>query len=593
MMATRSALFSRRRLPWAGAAAVLSLLVLAACQHDGSEGLTLSEIFEGTPQPVRASKHMIVAGHPLAAEAGLDMLRAGGGAIDAAIAAEMVLSLVEPQSSGIGGGAFLIHYAAESGAIDTYDGRETAPKSANPYMFLDGTGKPRDHHDAAIGGMAVGVPGLLRMLEMAHKEYGRLPWRDLFKPAIDLAGKGFPISKRLARLIAGAKGLSESPVAGVYFFNNDGTPKAEGELLRNPDLADTLERVAREGAGAFHGGDIAKAIVKAVGGAPRNPSGMKVSDIEAYKAKKRPPVCLPYRAWLVCGIGPPSSGGITTLQILGMVQNFDLAALGPDSLEAVHLIAEAGALAFADRDAYIADPDFVAVPAAALLDPEYLRLRATGITPGTAWGRRQPGMPGKSAWLPMAIGETHEGFSTTHLSVIDGQGNAVALTASNAWTFGSRLMVRGFILNNQLTDFAFRPNTRDGALIANRAMPGKRPRSSMAPTLVFDGRGRVVMAIGSPGGTSIIGYVTKALIAALDWKLNIQSAVDSANFLSRNDGLRIEAGTRLEKMVPALEKIGHQVKLFNRASGLNGIFVNEGGLEGGADKRREGVALGD
>ncbi|MCH7831591.1 MAG: gamma-glutamyltransferase, partial [Proteobacteria bacterium] len=294
MTATRTAPLprrcSRRRLPWAGVAAVLSLLVLAACQHDGSGGLTLSEIFEETPQPVRASKHMIVAGHPLAAEAGRDMLRKGGGAIDAAIAAEMVLGLVEPQSSGIGGGAFLMHYAAKSGAIDAYDGRETAPKSANPYMFLDGTGKPRDRREAGLGGMAVGVPGLLRMLEMAHKEHGRLPWRDLFKPAIELARKGFPISKRLARLIAGAKGLRESPVAGVYFFDNDGTPKAEGALLRNPDLADTLERVAREGAGAFHGGDIAKAIIKAVGGAPRNPSGMKVGDLESYKAKKRPPV---------------------------------------------------------------------------------------------------------------------------------------------------------------------------------------------------------------------------------------------------------------------------------------------------------------
>ncbi len=596
MTATLTAPFPRRRprrFPWAGVAAVLSMLVLAACQHDGSGGLTLSEILEGTPPTVRAQKHMIVAGHPLAAEAGLDMLRKGGGAIDAAIAAEMVLSLVEPQSSGIGGGAFLMHYAAKSGAIDAYDGRETAPKSANPYMFLDGTGKPRQRREAGIGGMAVGVPGLLRMLEMAHKEHGRLAWRDLFKPAIDLARKGFPISKRLARLIAGAKGLRESPVAGVYFFDNDGTPKAEGALLRNPDLADTLERVAQEGAAAFHGGDIARAIVKAAGGAPRNPSGMKVGDLESYEAKKRPPVCLPYRAWLVCGAGPPSSGGITTLQILGMVQNFDLAALGPDSPQAVHLIGEAGALAFADRNAYIADPDFVPVPAAALLDPEYLRLRATGITPGTAWGKRQPGMPGKSVRLPMATGETHEGFSTTHLSVIDAQGNAVALTASNAWTFGSRLMVRGFILNNQLTDFAFRPNARGGALIANRAMPGKRPRSSMAPTLVFDGQGRVVMAIGSPGGMSIIGYVTKAIIAALDWKLPMQKAVDTPNFLSRNDGLRIEAGTRLEKMVPALEKMGHEVKPFTRASGLNGIFVTDSGLEGGADKRREGVALGD
>jgi gamma-glutamyltranspeptidase/glutathione hydrolase len=581
-----------RRRPVA-AAAVLSLLVLAACQHDGSGGLTLAEVLEGTPEPIRAKKHMIVAGHPMAAEAGLGILRAGGAAIDAAIAAEMVLSLVEPQSSGIGGGAFLMHFAAKSGAIDAYDGRETAPKSAHAYMFLDGTGKPRQRREAGVGGMAVGVPGLLRMLEKAHKEHGRLPWRDLFKPAIDLARKGFPISKRLAGTIARTKGLKESPVAGVYFFNNDGTSKAEGELLKNHDLADTLERVALEGADAFYGGDIAKAVVKAVGRAPKNPSGMKVPDIEAYQAKKRPPVCMPYRTWLVCGMGPPSSGGITMLQILGMVQNFDLAALGPNSPQSIHLIAEASALAFADRNAFIADPDFVKVPESGLLDPEYLRLRASGITPGTAWGRRQPGFPGKTAGLPKAIGETHGGFSTTHLSVIDAQGNAVALTASNAWTFGSRLMVRGFILNNQLTDFSFHPNAGCGALIANRAMPGKRPRSSMAPTLVFDGQGRVVLAVGSPGGMSIIGYVTKTVIAALDWKLPIQRAVDSPNFFSLNRGLMIEKGTKLEAMIPALEKIGHNVKPFNRASGLNAIRVTEFGLEGGADKRREGVALGD
>ncbi|MFQ5764786.1 MAG: gamma-glutamyltransferase, partial [Rhodospirillales bacterium] len=504
-----------RRRP-AALAAVLAVIALAACQHDGLGGLTFISAAPGAGEaggPVAAKRHMIVAGHRLAAEAGRDILRAGGSAVDAAIAAEMVLTLVEPQSSGIGGGGFLLHYAAVTGALDAYDGRETAPKSANAYMFLDGTGKPRPRREAGIGGLGVGVPGLLRMLEMAHKDHGRLPWRRLFEPAIELASKGFPVSERLARQIKKARGLAESPVAGTYFFDNDGTPKAAGTVLVNRDLADTLRRVAEAGAGVFYTGEIAEAVVKAVGHPPRNPGGMTVGDLEAYQAKKRQPVCLPYRMWLVCGVGPPSSGGITTLQILGILQSFDLAALGPDSPTAVHLIGEAGRLAFADRNVYIADPDFVPVPQAGLLDPAYLKLRAAEIDPEKALGKRQPGMPGVGA-RRRAPGGDGSGDSTAHMSVVDGDGNVVSLTASNAWTFGSRLMARGFILNNQLTDFSFRPN-KGGAPVVNRAMPGKRPRSSMAPVLVLDGQARPVMAIGSPGGTRIIGYVTKALVAAL------------------------------------------------------------------------------
>jgi len=532
---------------------------------------------------------MIVAGHPLAAEAGRKILRAGGTAIDAAIAAQMVLTLVEPQSSGIGGGAFLLHYAAKTGAIESYDGRETAPKSANPYMFLDGAGKPQRWREVSVGGLSVGVPGLLRMLEAAHKDHGRLPWRDLFRPAIELAEKGFPISKRLARQIAGARHLLESPVAGTYFFANDGTPKREGALLVNRDLEDTLGRIAEKGADVFYSGEIAEAIVKAVTGAPRNPAAMKVEDISAYKAKKRAPVCLPYRRWLVCGMGPPSSGGITMLQILGMLQNFDLAALGPGSPAAIHLISEASRLAFADRNVYIGDPDFVPVPLAGLLDPEYLSLRASGISATKALGKRQPGMPGISARLSLPPEGDEGGFSTTQISVIDSDGNAVSMTSSIERAFGSRLMTRGFMLNNQLTDFSFVPNV-NGAPVAN---PSKRPRSSMAPTLVFDAQGRVVMVVGSPGGSRIIGYVTKAVIAALDWKLNAQDSVDYPNFLNRNGPLEIEEGTPLAGLKPALEAMGHQVRLLPRHSGLIGIIATKDGLEGGADKRREGKALGD
>ena len=579
---------SRRR---ATGLALAALLTLGACQHEAGGGLTL--FGQPASSAVRAEKQMIAAGHPLAAEAGLGILRKGGSAVDAAIAAEMVLNLVEPQSSGIGGGAFMVHYAAKAGAIETYDGRETAPKSANPYMFLNGAGKPRKWGDASIGGLGVGVPGLLRMLELAHKEHGRLPWRTLFQPAIKLATDGFPISERLARQIAKAKHLLESPGAGTYFFENDGSPKKAGTVLKNLDLADTLKRVAGGGADAFYSGDIAQAIARAVSSAPVNPAVMKAGDISAYAPKKRPPVCLPYRAWLICGMGPPSSGGLTSLQILGILGKFDLGELGPDSVQALHLIGEASRLAFADRNTYIGDPDFVPVPTAGLLDPEYLDLRAAEILKDKAGGKRQPGMPGGTSGLPFApAGEGARGFSTTHLSIIDKDGNAVSMTASIERTFGSRLMTRGFLLNNQLTDFSFTPNAGGGPA-ANRAGPGKRPRSSMSPTLVFDGEGRVAMAIGSPGGSRIIGYVTKTLIAALDWKMGIQDAIDYPNVLSRNGPLEIEEGTKLEKLKPDLELLGHITRLVSHTSGLNGIVATGDGLEGGSDKRREGVALGD
>ncbi len=535
---------------------------------------------------------MIAAAHPLAAEAGRDILRQGGSAIDAAIAAEMVLSLVEPQSSGIGGGAFMVHFAAKTGAIDTYDGRETAPKSANPYMFLDGAGKPRKWNNASMGGLGVGVPGLLKMLELAHKEHGRLAWRDLFQPAIKLAQQGFPVSERLAGQIATAKGLRQGPVAGTYFFNNDGTPLKAGTLLKNVGLADTLKRVAENGASAFYAGDIAAAIARTVSRAPRNPTAMKVADIESYQAKKRPPVCASYRQWLICGMGPPSSGGITTLQILGILTRFDLAKIKPDSALALHLVSEASGLAFADRKIYIGDPDFIPVPSSGLLDPEYLSLRAAEISPFKARGKRQPGMPGAGVGLRRGLSDDNEGVSTTHMSIIDGDGNAVSMTASIERAFGSRLMTRGFLLNNQLTDFSFTPNAGGGP-VANRAEADKRPRSSMSPVIVFDGQGRVVMVVGSPGGSRIIGYVAKALIAVLDWKMNIQEAVDYPNFVNRNGPFDIEENTALAALKPAIEKMGHTVRLRRLYSGLNGIVVTSGGLEGGSDKRREGVAIGD
>ncbi|MSO93315.1 MAG: gamma-glutamyltransferase [Rhodospirillales bacterium] len=544
--------------------------------------------------PATAQRHMIAAPHPLAAEAGREMLKAGGSAVDAAIAAQMVLTLVEPQSSGIGGGGFIMHYAAKSGNITAYDGRETAPASAHPYMFLDGTGKEKAFDDAMIGGLSVGVPGLLRMLEMAHKEHGRLPWKTLFQAAIKHAEKGFPISRRLHESIAGAvKHLGLFPDTAKYFLDADGKAKPAGAILVNKPLAATLQLIAERGPDAFYSGPIADDLVKTVQQAPRNPAGMKKSDLAGYKAKKRDPQCMPYHEHLLCGMGPPSSGGLTVLQILGILQKFNVAQMKPGSVESVHVIAEASRLAFADRNAFIGDPDFVSVPTAGMLAPDYLEKRAGEISLSrAASGKVAPGaLSAKHTRLslPDAVAE---GDSTDHVSVIDADGNAVAMTTSIEHQFGSRLMVRGFLLNNQLTDFNFTPN--DGNVpVPNRVAPGKRPRSSMAPTLVFDGQGRVVMAVGSPGGSRIIGYVLNSIIAALDWKLNIQEALELPHFVNRNGKTELEAGTPLEKLRPALEKLGHEVDVVRMQSGLHGLMAVDGRLTGGADPRGVGLAVGD
>ncbi len=542
--------------------------------------------------PVHARRHMIAAANPLAAEAGLEMLRAGGSAVDAAIAAQMVLNLVEPQSSGLGGGGFLMHFDAKTGDIAAYDGRETAPAAARPDMFLRDDGTPMKFYEAVVGGLAVGVPGLLRMLETAHREHGRLPWAKLFAPAVRLAEEGFVISELLNRMIAGDANLKTFTGAANYFFDADGQARPAGTVLTNRRLAETLRLIAKGGAEAFYTGPVARDIVRAVHEARVNPGTLRAADLAAYKVRKREPVCLFYRVWLICGMPPPSSGGITTLQILGILQAFDLGALKPVSVEAVHLIAEASRLAFADRNTYIADPDFVPVPTAGMLDPGYLSLRAGEIVAERSLGKAQPGMPGVDTGFRHAPDGAARGASTTHLSVVDSNGNAVAMTTSLETTFGSRIMVHGFLLNNQLTDFSFRPE-RDGRPVANRLAPGKRPRSSMAPILVFDGQGRVVMALGSPGGSRIIGYVAQTLAAALDWKLDIQAAIDLPHFVNRNGPTELERGTPLEALTPALEALGHKVAVRRLTSGLHGIMVSAGGLTGGADKRREGVAIGD
>ncbi len=579
-------------IPSRAARAVMAVFILGLAACAGNARSPATEIADVEPRPA-GGEQMIVAAHPLASEAGRDMLRRGGSAVDAAIAAQMVLNLVEPQSSGIGGGGFLLHYDAGTRAVTAFDGRETAPSSATPDMFLDAEGQPRKFYDAVIGGLSVGVPGLVRMLEMAHRKYGKLPWADLFQPAIRLAEQGFPVSPRLHEMVAKDEYLKTFAPTAAYFYDASGAPVSSGERLTNQPFADTLRMIADKGADGFYQGAIAADIAETVRHAPRNPAGMTAADIAAYRAVERDPVCLLYRQWRVCGMPPPSSGGVTVLQILGMLERFDMRGFAAGSVQATHRLAEASRLAFADRDTYLADSDFVPVPTAGLLDRRYLRERAKAIGNRAMPGEASPGKPdGVTAdafqWVP----DIHASISTTHLSVIDGDGNAVSMTSSIESAFGSGLMVRGFLLNNELTDFSFVPE-RDGVAVANRVEPGKRPRSSMAPTLVFDRQGRLVMAIGSPGGSRIIGYVAKALIASLDGQMEIQQAVDFPAVLNRNGPTELEIDTPAAALRPQLEALGHEVVLHRMTSGLNGIAVTIEGLRGGADPRREGVALGD
>jgi gamma-glutamyltranspeptidase/glutathione hydrolase len=543
-------------------------------------------------EPVAAKRQMAAAANPLAAEAGLQILRGGGSALDAAIAMQMVLNLVEPQSSGIGGGAFIVHYDAAARKTATYDGRETAPAAAKPDRFLGPDGKPLPFRLAVAGGLSVGVPGVLRALELAHKAHGKLEWSALFQPAIRLSAQGFAVSPRLSMLLGEEKSLRDHPQARAHFYAPGGTPWPAGRVLKNPDLARTLETVARGGADAFYRGEIARHIAAAVAGAARNPGDMTEADIASYRAVERAPVCGPYRVWLVCGMGPPSSGGLTVLQILGMLQRFDLKAMKPMSAEAVHLIAEAMRLAYADRGLYMADGDFVKVPAKGLVDPAYLAGRAALIAPGRAMEKAEPGdPPGREARL-WGRDASPELPSTSHLVAVDARGNAVSMTTTIEDAFGARLMVEGFLLNNELTDFSFQPSD-GGKPVANRVEGGKRPRSSMSPTLVFDGGGRLVLAVGSPGGSAIINYVAKTLIGVLDWGLDIQAAIELPNFGSRGGAAELEKGTAAEALKPALEAMGHKVAVVPFTSGLHGIAPTPSGLRGGADPRREGVALGD
>jgi gamma-glutamyltranspeptidase / glutathione hydrolase len=537
-----------------------------------------------------STKYMVAAANPLAAAAGREILRAGGSAVDAAIAVQLVLNLVEPQSSGIGGGAFMVYWDNKAHEVSTWDGRETAPAAATPDRFLQSDGRPMKFMEAVVGGRSVGVPGTLRLLEAAHQKWGKLPWARLFDRALQLSDDGFAISPRLNGLLGLETELRNNDRARAYFYEADGRPKAVGTLLKNPAFASTLRQIADKGAQAFYSGSIASDIVATVRAHPTNPGDMTLADLAAYQAKQREPICGKYRAYTVCGMGPPSSGGIAVQQILGMLETKDMAAMG-EGAEAVHYFAEAGSLAFADRALYLGDPDYVAVPVAGLIEPFYIKSRATLIGDRSMGVAEAGTPPPRKTWMWAPSNGIEHG--TSHIAIIDAEGNALSMTTTIEDQFGARLMTEGgFLLNNELTDFNFEPNEK-GKLVANRVEPGKRPRSSMSPTLVLDTHGRVYAVVGSPGGSQIINFVSKTLIAILDWKTDPQQAVDMANFGSRNGPTELEAGTEAEAWATALGAKGHLVRLGQMTSGTQAIVVTPEGYLGGADSRREGVAIGD
>jgi gamma-glutamyltranspeptidase/glutathione hydrolase len=592
--------------------ALLLSLLLAACAQPPAAP-------PPPPQPEAASgfnskpgwsfeRAAVAAANPLASNVGAQILREGGSAVDAAVAVQMVLTLVEPQSSGIGGGAFLLHW--DGRRVQAFDGRETAPAAADERLFLDPSGRPLPFADAVASGRSVGVPGAVAMLALAHRQHGRLPWARLFDPAIALAEEGFPISPRLHSLLAAEQTLPADPVARTYFYRADGTPHPVGHRLKNPELAAVLREIARQGPQALSQGPIARAIVQAVRQHPSRPGALSEDDLRRYQPRERDALCSPLRSgqrWLeLCGFPPPSSGGIAVAQILGLLSRTPqaLAGLreGLPGADWLHAYTEASRLAFADRAQYLADPDFVPAPGGdwhSLLSPAYLNQRAALIGPQRL-PQVEPGRPAATA-LAFAPMPPQPESGTSHISIVDGRGQALAMTTTIEAGFGSRLMVStdrsrpgGFLLNNQLTDFSFTPADAQGRPVANRVQPGKRPRSSMAPTLVFDGQsGELLMSAGSPGGALIIHYTAKALHGSLHWGLHPQAALDLPNFGTLGGPLLLEQGRFPPATVQALGALGHTVQQVDMTSGAQALLRRGGRWLGGADPRREGIVAGD
>ncbi len=540
---------------------------------------------------VQAAKFMVAAANPVAVEAGYQVLRQGGSAVDAMIAVQAMLGLVEPQSSGLGGGAFVVYYDAQEGRLTTYDGRETAPLDSRPELFQDSQGKSLGFYDAVVGGRSVGTPGTVKLMATLHRRYGHQPWAQLLKPAMKLANDGFEVSPRLAGAIAAsAERLGRYPASKQYFFDAEGAPLAAGVQLKNGAYADTLATLAEKGGEAFYSGKIAADIVATVQSAEGNPGVLSLQDFAVYQVKERPATCLPYKQFDICGMGPPSSGALTVGQIMGISQHFDLAGLGAKSATAWQIIGDASRLAFTDRGRYMADTDYVPMPGG-LLDSRYLAERAQLITAGKALASVEAGLPSWEHAVAQADDQSIELPSTSHISIVDGAGNALSMTTTIENGFGSNLMSQGFLLNNELTDFSFETH-KDGYPIANRLEPGKRPRSSMSPTIVLKD-GKPYLVVGSPGGSRIIGYVVKTLIAHLEWGMSVQEAIDLPNLVNRFGTYDLEQGTVAEHFEPALTEMGFKVSVRDLNSGVQGILLQQGRLLGGADPRREGIAKGD
>ncbi len=553
-------------------------------------------------QSVSFRKQGVAAANPLAVEAGYAMLKRGGSAVDAAIAAQLVLGLVEPQSSGIGGGAFaLVHSARDKKSaqkLSAYDGRETAPMAAKPERFIGADGLPLKFYDAVINGKSIGTPGTVALLASMHKRHGKLAWRELFKPAIALAEQGFPVSPRLHTVIKVDRFLKDDSASRAYFFDASGEPWPIGHALKNQDYANVLKVIAEKGAKGFYEGEIAQSIVDASRDYKdaSKQGDLEITDFANYNVIERTPVCSTYRVMKVCGFPAPSSGGVAIAQMLAALERHPMSQWGPNSVESVHAISEAGRLAFADRGRYLADPAFVDVPTG-LTDGAYMKSRGDLIDLQKSMKRAEPGTPPGLKTAQTADNSANL-TGTSHISVIDQWGNAVSMTTTIEDVFGARKMVRGFMLNNELTDFSMLPSEQ-GVAVANRVQGGKRPRSSMAPTIVYDAQGRVSIVAGSPGGSAIINYVAKTLIGLIDWKLDPQTIIDAPNFGSRNGPTELEKGTAIEALKAPLEARGHSVNVMDFTSGIQALqrtYNAQGkptGWRGGADSRREGMVIGE
>ncbi|MCF2949011.1 gamma-glutamyltransferase [Paraglaciecola aquimarina] len=538
----------------------------------------------------RADEYMVVAANPYASWAGKNILKQGGSAIDAAVAVQAMLTLVEPQSSGIGGGSFILYWDNKAKKLHTFDGRETAPSKANIDLFLDNN-KPVKWMDAVVGGRSVGVPGTLKALNMAHEEFGNMPWGKLFDDSINLSHKGFTVSKRLASLLEKElhPGLRKFRSSSVYFYPN-GKGLKLGQVKKNGALARVLMDVAKNGIESFYTGPLAEKIVKTVEFSSINPGLLRTNDLANYKAVKRSPVCGSYKEYKICGMAPPSSGGVNVLQILRLLEPYNLSQYAPNSIDAIHLFTQASRLAYADRELYIADMDFTHLPFSAMVSYRYLKDRSKKIELNKDMGKTRAGKPFPQ--MNFVNADAYELPNTSHFSIIDKQGNAISVTSSIEFAFGSGLMVEGFLLNNQLTDFSFNPY-RNSQAVLNRVEPNKRPRSAMSPTMVFNNKEQLVAALGSPGGSRIISYVAQTLIGMLDWGLDIQQAINLPKVTNRNDYTALESNTEIVELKGNLENRGHSVKVRELNSGLLGFEINNGKIVGGADPRREGVAVGE